>query len=308
MTFPENENIVKAFLRMQSICAGYSRIAVSVSGGSDSDIMIDMFTRLNIPCEYIFIDTGVEYRATYEHLDFLEDKYNIKIHRLSGRKIPPVVKEFGIPFLSKRISENIARLQHNGFKWEEGTLEELHSKYPKCKSALRWWCSDWKGSFSINNYKLLKEFMQQNPPEFKISSYCCDACKKATAHKWQKEHEIQLVVTGIRRAEGGVRSARKSCFEKQKDCDNYAPLFFFTNADKAEYKEFYGVQYSDCYEVYGMKRTGCVGCPFNRRFMDDLKVMQQYEPQLYKLAMYLFKDSYEYTTAYKKFRGDTIEE
>lgn len=51
--------------------------------------------------------------------------------------------------------------------------------------------------------------------------------------------------------------------------------------------------YSDCYEVWGMKRTGCVGCPFDSRIGDELKTIKKYEPQLYKACMNVFGASYE---------------
>lgn len=62
----------------------YERIMVSVSGGSDSDIMIDLIERIGYPngtLVYAFFDTGIEFTATKRHLDFLEEKYGIKIHR-----------------------------------------------------------------------------------------------------------------------------------------------------------------------------------------------------------------------------------
>ena len=96
----------------------YNRITVSVSGGSDSDIMIDMFTKCddNKKVKYVFFDTGLEYQATKDHLDYLEDKYNIRIDREKAIKsVPLSCKQYGQPFLSKFASEMINRLQsHNG--------------------------------------------------------------------------------------------------------------------------------------------------------------------------------------------------
>lgn len=38
-----------------------------------------------------------------------------------------------------------------------------------------------------------------------------------------------------------------------------------------EHKEYYGVRYSDAYEVYGLTRTGCCGCPISYKAVDDLE-------------------------------------
>ena len=57
----------------------YSSIICSISGGSDSDILLDLCTKIdkrNI-IQYVFFETGIEYSATREHIKFLEKKYNI---------------------------------------------------------------------------------------------------------------------------------------------------------------------------------------------------------------------------------------
>lgn len=89
-----------------------------------------------------------------------------------------------------------------------------------------------------------------------------------------------LTIIGERRAEGGVRaSAHSSCFSiPASGIPHYRPLYFWTNEDKQQYKEYYGIVYSDCYEVYGMTRTGCAGCPFNSKFEDTLRIIHEYEP------------------------------
>ena len=44
---------------------------------------------------------------------------------------------------------------------------------------------------------------------------------------------------------------------------------------------------------YGLKRTGCAGCPYGRNFEEELEIMQQHEPKLFKAVNFVFKDSYE---------------
>lgn len=56
--------------------------------------------------------------------------------------------------------------------------------------------------------------------------------------------------------------------------------------------------------MYGFKRTGCAGCPFNRDLEDDLVRMEQYEPNLAKAAHSVFADSYEYTRRFREFVSD----
>lgn len=285
------------------------KIVCSISGGSDSDIMLDLFSKLDDEnkIKYVWFDTGLEYEATKRHLRYLEQKYGIEIIRLKAKKpIPVSCKQYGQPFLSKQVSNYIARLQRHGFQWEDEELNVLLAKYPNCKVALRWWCNDWgeKSKFNICYNKWLKEFMIQNPPTFKISDMCCYYAKKAVGKDFANSGDYDLSCTGVRKSEGGARaSAYKSCFTPTEvgKADNYRPLFWFDNEAKAVYKKSFEVVYSDCYEVWGLKRTGCAACPFGRDFEKELNCIETFEPKLYKAVNSIFGDSYAYTRAYRDF-------
>lgn len=201
----------------------------------------------------------------------------------------------------------IGRLQHHNFQWEDESYETLILKYPNCQSALKWWCNAWgeKSRFNIETNKLLKEFILQNPPTFLISDKCCDGAKKATAKQIDKKYDCCIKFIGERRSEGGKRaSAHHSCFDYNENdtVQSYRPLFFWTDQDKEEYKNWYHIKYSDCYEVWGMERTGCAGCPFGSKFEEELSVISQHEPRLKQAVQNIFGQSYEYTRAYKKFK------
>ena len=62
------------------------------------------------------------------------------------------------------------------------------------------------------------------------------------------------------------------------------PLYYVTDADKAWYKDYYGIRYSDAYEVYGLTRTGCCGCPISYKAVEDLEKIRPYEPNVVKAA------------------------
>ena len=137
--------ILDSYVKANSVLNGSNTALCSVSGGSDSDIMLDIIHTLDESGKvvYYWINTGLEYQATKEHLDELERKYGIEIIRLKPDKsIPLCVMEYGVPFLSKYVSEQMMRLQKHGFQWENEPLEVLLLKYPKCKTALQWWCGE----------------------------------------------------------------------------------------------------------------------------------------------------------------------
>ena len=304
------DNLVRAWSKINS--NKYDKIVCSISGGSDSDIMLDICTKCDKDnkIEYVWFDTGLEYQATKDHLRYLEKKYGIEIKSYKAIKpIPSTCKQYGQPFLSKQVSEFMRRLQKHNFRWEDKSFEELINEYPNCKSALEWWCGN-KGNsskFNITQNKWLKEFIVANPPTFKISNVCCKYAKKDVSHKLLSDFGYDLNIVGIRKAEGGARSvAYKSCFDengksKSNTYDNYRPIFWYKNADKEEYDSHYKIVHSKCYSKYGLKRTGCAGCPFGRDFDQELKIIEKYEPKLFIAVNNIFGDSYEYTRRYKEF-------
>lgn len=310
--------IADAFVILHSKLQRYKNIVCSISGGADSDIVLDMCTKLDPDkkIKYVFFDTGLESKATKKHLDYLEQKYNIKIERQKAIKpIPTCCREYGVPFLSKHVSEMISRLQRHNFKWEDKPFDELIKEYPHCKSALEWWCNkkirrDGKiGSLNIARDKYLKEFMIENPPDFPISNKCCTYAKKEVAKRYYKEVDADLSMIGIRKAEGGVRSVTyKSCFTPGEQRDEFRPVFWFTNQTKIKYEDVYEVIHSDCYKVYGFTRTGCMGCPYNHNVISELSVLEEHEPLLYKATQKVFGKSYEYTRKYREYKQKRLSE
>lgn len=304
----DSEAVQSGVPRTDREISTHENIACSISGGADSDIMLDIVSRLDTEkkVHYVFFDTGIEMRATLKHLDYLEDRYGITIEHIKhDTPIPLAVKKYGYPFLSKKFSDYINRLQSHGFQWEDGTYEELEKKYPNCQTALRWWCNAWgeKSSANIECAPYLREFMMENPPTFMISPKCCDYGKKKPADMAAKKYKVDLTLIGIRKAEWGARSmAYKSCLVDGKHGLQHFPLFWFKDEDKKAYEEACDIVHSDAYTVYGCKRTGCAGCPFASGFEDELKMLEKYEPQLYKAVCNIFGPAYEYTRAYRAFR------
>ena len=165
-----------------------------------------------------------------------------------------------------------------------------------------------KNQGSIISIEYLKDFIREYPPDFLVSSKCCDYCKKKPAHEVCDKYEMQI--TGEREAEGGLRSIAMTknqphgCFrESVRGQFRLRPLYYVSDADKAWYKEYYGLRYSDAYEVYGMTRTGCCGCSINAKAVQDLERIRPYEPWLVEAAWNVFGDSYRYRQAYNEYKA-----
>lgn len=308
----------------------------SYSGGSDSDIMIDLIESTREifpslpPIKYVFFNTGLEMKAIKDHVKETSEKYGVKIEECRPKiGIVQATRKYGVPFVSKIMSEGLSEWQKKGVplsiaeEYEQAedkaaNRKELKERYPKCESLINFLCCCNSAGeprpniqLVINSSKYMRDFIGEYPPDFKISAKCCDCCKKDVAHKVQKGYE--MIITGERRAEGGMRSVPRSvefsdgnntiCFYENSDGQfRFRPLYYVTDTDKAWYKEEHGIKYYDAYEVYGLTRTGCCGCPISYKAVEDLEKIRPYEPNVVKAAWNIFGKSYEYRAKYIAYK------
>lgn len=302
----------------------------SYSGGSDSDIMIDIIEQTRTifdlpPIRYVFFNTGLEMKAIKDHVKETSEKYGIQIEECRPKVgIVQASRKYGIPFVSKIMSSGLEGWQKkciplsiaDEYDQAEDKYEkrkELKERYPKCESVINFLCCCNSAGeprpniqIVINSSKYMRDFIAEYPPDFKISAKCCDYCKKNVAHSVQKDYD--MVITGERRDEGGIRSVPRKdntalCFtETASGQYRLRPLYYVSDKDKAWYKERYRIRYSDAYEVYGLTRTGCCGCPISYKAVEDLEKIRKYEPNVVKAAWNIFGKSYEYRMKYNEYK------
>lgn len=239
----------------------------SYSGGSDSDIMLDLVERTRKafelpPIKYAFFNTGLEMKATKDHVKETAEKYGVEIIEVKPDiSIVTSAKKNGIPFVSKIMSAGLEGWQKkqiplsiaDEYAEAEDKIAkraELKERYPGCETTINFLCCcNSKGEerpniqLVINSSKYMLDFIKENPPQFKVSASCCDYCKKKPAHRIQKDFE--MIITGERRDEGGMRSVPKKdctsmCFTENSDGQfRLKPLYYVSDDDKAWYKEKY---------------------------------------------------------------------
>ena len=303
----------------------------SYSGGADSDIMLDLIERtreiFNLPpIKYAFFNTGLEMQATKDHVKEVAEKYGVEITTYRPKvSIVTAARKHGIPFVSKIMSGGLSEWQKKGVPLaiadeyaqaedKAAKRQELRERYPKCESLINFLCCcNAAGEprpniqLVINSSKYMLDFIKEYPPDFQISAKCCDYCKKQLAHRVQKDYD--MIITGERRDEGGMRSVPRKdntalCFgETASGQYRLRPLYYVSDADKAWYKDYYGIRYSDAYEVYGLTRTGCCGCPISYKAVEDLKKIEPYEPIVVKAAWNIFGKSYLYRKQYNDYKA-----
>ena len=304
----------------------------SYSGGADSDIMIDLIetARKIVPSlprvKYVFFNTGLEMKATKDHVKATAEKYGVEIEEVRPKVgIVQAVREHGIPFVSKIMSAGLEGWQKKGIPLsiadeyaqaedKAAKRQELSDRFPKCESTINFLCCCNSAGeprpdiqLVINSSKYMRDFIGEYPPDFQISARCCNYCKKQVAHDTQKDYE--MIITGERRDEGGMRSVPRKdntalCFTETSNGQyRLRPLYYVTDKDKAWYKERFDIRYSDAYEVYGLTRTGCCGCPISYKAVDDLELIRPHEPNVVKAAWNIFGKSYEYRKKYNDYKN-----
>lgn len=312
----------------------------SYSGGADSDILIDLIERTRkafnlLPVKYVFFNTGLEMKATKDHVKATAEKYGVEIEEVRPKtNIVQATRVHGVPFMSKIMSAGLEGWQRKGIplsiidEYEKAedkavTFQKFVRCYPKSKRLINFLLNTDKNGvqhfnqFGFQSVKYLREYMEKYPPDFQISAKCCDYCKKQLAHRVQKGFD--MVITGERMAEGGIRATNKQmletnplntmCFFEQSNGQHrLRPLYYVSNKDKQWYKDYYGIRYSDAYEVYGLTRTGCCGCPISCKAVDDLEKIRPYEPNVVKAAWNIFGKSYDYRKKYNEYKAKKMSE
>lgn len=328
------------FLAIESIVARrlkeHPNAICSYSGGSDSDVMIDLIERVRRihklpPVHYAFFNTGLEMKATKDHVKDTAQKYGTDIVTYRPKiGIVQASRTYGIPFVSKIMSAGLNQWQkkrvplsiadeYNDAEDKAAKRMELKERYPNCESVINFLCCCNSAGeprpniqLVINSSKYMLDFIKESPPDFMVSADCCTYCKKHLAHSIQKPYE--MVITGERRDEGGMRSVPRQdntslCFTETSGGQyRLRPLYYVSDKDKAWYKEYYKLRYSDAYEVYGLTRTGCCGCPISYKAVDDLEKINPYEPNVVKAAWNIFGASYRYRLKYNEYKAARMEQ
>lgn len=308
----------------------YPNASCSYSGGSDSDILLHLVETVrktyNLPLvKYVFFNTGLEMKATKQHVEDMEKLYGVEIEKKRPRKnVVLAARDYGIPFVSKIMSSGLEGIRKKNIPLsiadeylkaddKKAKRQELKERYPKCQSEINFLCGcnsagEYRPNIQlvINSSKYMLAFILDNPVPFRVSKKCCDVCKKDVAHQVQKSYD--MVITGERRDEGGMRSVPRKdntslCFSETADGKyRLRPLYYVSDKDKQWYKDYYKIRYSDAYEVYGLHRTGCCGCPISCSAVADLEKIKPYEPNLVKAAWNVFGESYRYRQKYNEYK------
>ena len=130
----------------------------------------------------------------------------------------------------------------------------------------------------------------------KFSDNCCLKMKKEPIHKWEKENNRYVAMTGMRKEEGGTRQLLNGCVLTDKDgkLKKFHPLLVVSDEWEEWFIKEQKVNVCDLYKPpYNFKRTGCKGCPFSLDLQEQLEIMERYLPNERKQCEVIWKPVYE---------------
>ena len=251
---------------------------VSFSGGKDSTVLHFLLDEAlpgnKIP--RVYLNTGIEYKKVVAFVERERERdYRIQIV-LSNRNIKSILQEVGYPFKSKEHSQKVMIYQHSGYgKTVMNYLGEGTKKDFLCPEKLR--------------YNFSPEF------KIKISDKCCYKLKKEVADKWAKENKRPIKITGMRKAEGGLRTSHNACtIFDEGNLLKFHPLQPIEEDFIDWYIKERNIKLCDLYyPPYNFKRTGCKGCPFSLDLQKQLDIMSIYLPEERRQCEAIWKPVYE---------------
>lgn len=249
---------------------------ISFSGGKDSTVLHNLvdiaLPNNNIP--RVFINTGIEYNDIVSFVKELASNDKRFVIIAPTQNVRKMLERVGFPFKSKEYSNKLEQ-------WKHGNRSEAIIKYFTIQT----------GKFSCP--KILK-YQMEDTFKLKVSNKCCEESKKKPSHKWAKENNKPIVLTGMRKEEGGERTTLKCAIIKGNKLIKFHPLTPTSDEWEEWFINKYNIQLCKLYyPPYNFKRTGCKGCPFAITLQEQLDTMGMYLPAERKQCEYIWKPVYD---------------
>lgn len=325
---------------MEAIVWTNGDIAIAFSGGKDSALMLDMYcdiiSRLypklkDKPIKVMWANTTNETKAMREYVPFFikrcEEKYGVTIDftevtPAKGKTIISVMREEGLPFVSKSVSSLIRKVKNsmdeNGISFND--IKDLHEPTEYCRDALREMglndttvlaMTGWSGSRNDfgTAFVLPKQYMpllnikELTGCDIKFSEKCCDILKK--------EPVSRLNYPNLMVGEQAVESKSRESTWLKKGCNYKLPdgaikskplgavsldaiLYAISKRDiplSADYGKVVYCSETNCYKCTKAQRTGCALCGFGIKYDPNRFIrLQETEPSKIAFAFKPFDE------------------
>ncbi len=245
---------------------------LSYSGGKDSHFLLWFIKNYlkNKDIKIVGINTYLEYPEIRDRI------YNYSDIVLLPTKKPFEIKEkYGIPCFSKEQDFYIYYYQNALRKGKEPgktILEKINGTY--------------KTGFNIS--KKARNYILSGQAH-NITHLCCHYLKKDPARRFEKERGLKPIL-GVRASESKMRSRQyNTCFTKDK---KFTPIHDLTDEILDEIYKRYEIEIPKVYSCEGIKRTGCMGCPYESWKHDTEKELKLLNNKQKDFICEYFKESY----------------
>lgn len=241
-------------------------VYISVSGGNDSIVMMDIIRRFVDPnIKAVFCNTGNEYPEivkfikSLENVDIIRPEYSIK----------DIIYKFGFPLVSKEQSQYIREAKST----KSEKLLDIRMNGRK---------DGFKGKISDKHKHLVYQ-------PFNVSEKCCYYLKKKPFKDYEKKNN-SVPFLGIRINESQLRKSEfhKRCGSMNSYTGHIAsyPVSLFTKQDIYDYIERFNVPYCEIYDYEEIDSTGCAACGFGlHRDNSRLVFIYEHYPKFYNQVM-----------------------
>lgn len=332
---------------IEAIVTTEGDMALSFSGGKDSALVLDMYCDIisdlfpeykGKPIKVMWANTTNETKAMREYVPFFikrcEDKYGVKIEFIEitpakGVNIISVMKNEGLPFVSKSVASTIRKMRssmdENNITYND--IKDLHEPTLYCRDALRemglndttvlamtgWSCklNDFGTAFVLpKQYMPLLNIKELTGYDIKFSEKCCNRLKKEpianlkypnmmtgeqAVESRNREHNWYKTGCNYPTPNGGYKS--KPLGAVSLDAILYS-LEYRKIPLSPDYGEVVYCDKTNCYKCTKAQRTGCALCGFGVKF-DPNRFIRLQEEEPAKIA-YAFKPFEQGGLGYKE--------
>ena len=250
---------------------------IAFSGGKDSTVL-SFLVDLALPgnkIPRIYSNTGIDFNAIRQFVrDMATDDERFFILNPT-QNLRKMFSEIGYPFKSKfhsHICDIYSRQGKSGcvLKYAEAKTHNPHD------------CPD----------KLKYQF--EEPLPFKISDKCCFKMKKEPFKKYEKESGRTIGLTGMRRAEKGLRENLNCLVFSHRRLHRFHPLAPCTDEFIERTISEYTIPLCRLYySPFNFKRTGCKGCPYNIHLQEEIDLLERLLPEEKAQCEYIWRPVYE---------------
>lgn len=259
-------------------------VAVSYSGGKDSEVLLWLVRMLYPDTPAVFCNTGLEYPEIVRHVRNHDNVITIKpiMH------FKKVIETYGYPLISKKVGRGISVLRNPTS--QNQNVRRLYNEGIN------------RFGQPVNGFKVPSRWKFLVNAPFNTSDKCCSIMKKEPMNRFEKETGMVQFV-GTLATDSKTREKtylRYGCNGYDMKTPRSTPLGFWTEQDILQCIKKNNIQYASVYgdisidrntgrlHTTGTRRTGCVFCAFGLQ-MDEspnrFQLMKDTHPKLWDYCM-----------------------